>query len=125
MSGNTSRKLTRDDRAALKFLYGSASHAFVGLTPIRKARYVSNIFANGLPLPVFRWTPGPDANYIVEFSPSTTFEKRISITTGPYPFYEMTPAVERKLSKLSPIDKVFWRVRSGGTVTAARPFRFI
>jgi hypothetical protein len=125
ISGNTNHKVTRDDRAALKFLYGTSYPQFATLTPIRKARYVTGISAKKLPLPVFRWTEGLDKNYIIEFSSSPGFEKKIRVRAGPYPFYELTPAMEKKLLKLSPVDKIFWRVQSGSALTPARSFRFV
>jgi hypothetical protein len=123
LSGTANHKLMRDDKAALRFRYGTPNLSFAPVTPIRRARYTANLSREGLPLPVFRWNDGPDSNYIVEFSNSTTFAKKIRVTTAPYPFYQLTPSMERKLIKLYGEDKIFWRVRSGVAVSASRPFR--
>ena len=123
LSGTTNHKLMRDDKAALRFLYGTPNSTFVPVTPIRRARYAANLSREGLPLPVFRWNDGPDSNYTVEFSNSTTFAKTIRVRTTPYPFYQLTSTMERKMLRRSGNGKIFWRVRSGGAVSGFRPFR--
>ena len=120
-----SKALTKDDRAALRYLYGPHSSSFAVVSPVGHSKYAANISSRGLPLPVFRWNAGLDSNYVIEFSSTSTFSRKIKVSAGPYPFYALTPQMEKKLLALSPIDKIFWRVRSGSSVTPARSFRFI
>jgi hypothetical protein len=114
-----------DDRAALRFLYGTGDTSFKLVSPVRKARYVSNISKQGLPLPVFRWRQGPGTDYVLEFSNTSSFKKKIQISVGPYPFYALTPQMENKLLNFSAEDKIYWRVRSGGSISPTRYFTFI
>jgi len=124
-SGDPSHSISKDDMAALRFLYGPSTVSFNLISPIRRARYVSNISHQGLPLPVFRWQEGPDTNYIVEFSGTRSFAKKIQVSAGPYPSYALTPQIESRLLKLSAVDKIYWRVVSGSSISKIRYFRFI
>jgi hypothetical protein len=123
LSGPANHQLSRDDKAALKFLYGTPISFFAAITPVANAKYAENLSSRGLPLPIFRWNPGPDSNYVIEFSNSRTFEKKIRVSAGSLPFYQLKPIMERRLRKLSGPGKVFWRVRSGSSVTPTRGFR--
>jgi len=124
LSSDVTHTLSVDDRAAVRFLYGTPPVSFKSISPVKKAAYVKGIAANGLPLPVFRWTAGPDSNYTVEFSNTSTFEKKIRISTAPYPMHALTAGQEKKLLKLATADKIYWRVKSGGEVTPVRVFTF-
>jgi hypothetical protein len=124
LAGNPTHQISLDDRAAMRFLYGSSSTSFQLVTPVRKATYVRNISARGLPLPVFRWRTGPTSNYILEFSDSALFKKKIQIQAGQFPFYALTAQMEQKLKNLSPGKPIYWRVLSGAAVSPTRSFRF-
>jgi hypothetical protein len=123
LSSEADHKLTRDDKAAIKFLYGTPNSSFAAITPVANAKYAANLSSEGLPLPVFRWNSGPDSNYIIEFSNTRTFEKKIRVNAGSLPFYQLKPVMETKLRKLAGQGKVFWRVHSGSSVTTTRGFR--
>jgi Matrixin len=123
ITGAPTHKLSRDDKSAARYLYGAADSSFKLITPLRRARYTNHMSNNGLPLPVFRWGEGPDTNYVLEFSKTSDFANVIRVNAGPYPYYELTPEMEKKLIKLSAL--IFWRVRSGIVVTPARSFRFV
>jgi hypothetical protein len=125
LSRTPNHKLSKDDRHALRYLYGSQNSFFSLITPVQRVRYAKDLSGNGLPLPIFRWVPGSQSNYVIEFSGTSNFSRKIQISAGPDPFYALTPSMEKNLSKLSPTGRVFWRVRSGGSVTATRTFRFI
>jgi hypothetical protein len=124
-TGVSSHSVSKDDMAALRFLYGPSTTSFNLITPIRRAKYVSNISRKGLPLPVFRWQEGPNTNYVVEFSDTRSFKKKIQISAGPYPSYALTPQIENRLLKLSAEGKLYWRVVSGSSITRSRYLRFI
>ncbi|MCI0414241.1 matrixin family metalloprotease [bacterium] len=124
LTGSPSHAISKDDKAALRFLYGSPAPYFTQITPIRRAKYVRNISQRGLPLPVFRWQEGSDANYIVEFSNTRSFARKIQVSAGPFPSYALTPQIEKRLLKLSD-DKIYWRVVSGHAISKIRFFRFI
>ena len=124
-AGVPSHSVSRDDMAAIRFLYGPSSTSFDLITPIRRAKYVSNISRNGLPLPVFRWQEGPSTDYVVEFSATRSFDKKIQVSAGPYPSYALTPQLEKRLLKLSAEGKIYWRVVSGSSISKTRQLRFI
>jgi len=124
LAGHPTHAVTIDDRAAVRFLYGTPDNSFRLVTPVRNAIYVRNISERGLPLPVFRWRSGPDSNYVLEFSGAASFAKRIQIEIGPYPFYSLTPQMEKRLQKLYATDRIYWRVRSGTLISPVRSFRF-
>jgi predicted Zn-dependent protease len=124
-TGIASHSISKDDMGAIRFLYGPSTTSFDLITPIRRAKYVSNISRNGLPLPVFRWQEGPNTNYIVEFSARRSFEKKIQVSAGPYPSYALTPQIEKRLLKLSAEGKIYWRVISGSSISRTRHLRFI
>jgi hypothetical protein len=124
-NGVLSHSVSKDDMAALRFLYGPSSTSFNLITPIRRAKYVNNISRNGLPLPVFRWQEGPGTDYVLEFSAKRSFDQKIQVSAGPYPFYALTPQIEKKLLKLSTDGKIYWRVISGSSISRTRYLRFI
>lgn len=124
-NGLPTHSVSKDDMAAIRFLYGPSTTSFNLITPIRRAKYVSNISRNGLPLPVFRWQEGPSTNYVVEFSDKRSFDKKIQVTAGPYPSYALTRQIEKKLLKLSAEGKIYWRVISGSSISKTRYLRFV
>lgn len=123
--GTPRRLLSKDDKQGLRFLYGALPSSFSLVSPVRRARYVSNISSRGLPLPVLRWTQGPGSNYVIEFSNTSRFTQKIEVNAGAYLYYPLSPSLEKKLLKLSTVDRIFWRVRSGDSVTPTRSFYFI
>jgi hypothetical protein len=116
--------LALDDRAGLRFLYGSEQTSLRLITPVRKALYVEEMAAKGLPLPVLRWGPGSVPDYVIQFSNGRTFATRIQIHVGPQQYYQLTAKDEQRLLKLSEVRKLYWRVLSEGQHTNTRVIRF-
>jgi hypothetical protein len=115
-----SKRLSPDDKQGARFLYGPAATEFKAFTPIGYAVYEANMAARGLPLPTFRWNPAGQGDHLLEFSSSNTFETKITVNAGPSSFYQMTASLEQRLRRFAPGGRIFWRIRSGNTVTQSR-----
>ncbi len=116
--------LSKDDKSAIKFLYGEPGEDFKTISPIQGSAYAEMMSDQGLPLPVFRWGKGGLSSFTIEFSASKSFDQKKTVSVGQDNFYALTAKQEEKLLKLSPVKNVFWRVTSGNSVTNARVMRF-
>jgi hypothetical protein len=102
--------LSKDERAGAQFLYGTPSASFGGITPLSRSRYVKNMYANGLPLPVWRWNRSGYINFSLEFSGSPDFTNKIVIYRGTDSFHSLTAAEEKRLLRIAVNNQVFWRI---------------
>jgi hypothetical protein len=124
LSSDVRLKLSKDDRAAIKFLYGAPVVNFQMISPIQGAVFADNMTDQGLPLPVLRWGGGGLNDYTVEFSATRSFENKKTVAVGQSTAYRLTSSMTDKLMALSPAKNVFWRVVSGSSSTNPRVFRF-
>jgi hypothetical protein len=124
LKSTISHKLENDDKTGARFLYGSPITDFVAITPVPNANYVTGMATKSLPLPVFRWGNGSNSNFTLEFSPTSSFARKITIAAGANNHYSLKGSDERELLALSGTKKVYWRISTGTTKTAPRPLLF-
>jgi len=123
LSSDVRLKLSKDDRAAMKFLYGVPVLDFQLISPIQGAVF-SELAKEDLPLPVFRWGNGGQSDFTVEFSDTKAFSRKKTVAVGQGTSYALTSSMAAKLDAMSPVKNIYWRVASGSTTTHPRVFRF-
>lgn len=116
--------LSPDDKAGLLFLYGAPVGNLQQLNPVMGATYVIGQESSGVPLPVFRWGRGGFSSFAIEFSDTSTFQKKLSFQTGPSATFSMTSTQEKQILGLSPTLTVYWRVLAGSVKTVPRTLHF-
>jgi matrixin len=125
VSSTARHTLTKDERAGAKYLYGAPVASFKGITPLSRSRYIKNMNAKGLPLPVWRWNRSGFLNFSLEFSGSSDFTKKIVIYRGTDSFHSLTPAEEKRLLRIAVNNKVYWRVSAPNARTPIFPLLFV
>jgi hypothetical protein len=116
--------LHKDDRKGLQFLYDAPVSAFVMITPVSGASYPDDILDMALPLPVFRWYPGINTSFTLEFSSTKDFKQKISFPSGAETSRMLSSAEAKKLLDHTASGKIFWRVSSETTSTKPRRLKF-
>lgn len=124
--------LSKDDKAAIRFLYpSSAPSKFKILSPLKKTTLLEG--SSALPPVTFRWTLASGlTNFVVEFSSTSDFSPAnqvISVATGSANFLEETSSLRKQLKNLAgEAKKIFWHVQadssSGRQTTKAANFLF-
>ncbi len=119
-------KVSKDDKAAIRFLYGTPSNNFVLISPVNNTGYVKGMADRGLPLPVFRWNTGTETNFTLEFSGSSSFSEKIVVQVGSNNYFPVSGSQEKDLEKLASEDgdKLYWRVATPGTTTSICKVKF-
>lgn len=120
LPSNVILTLSPDDKAGLMFLYGSPVNNLQLVNPVMGATYIVGQESSGVPLPVFRWGRGGFSSFAIEFSDTSSFQKKLSFQKGSSSTFALNSAQEKQVLNLSPTKTVYWRVLAGSVKTAPR-----